>query len=81
MPSGSHAAIAAYLKLLTYMDMQIDHRIKSKFKAKEDNNEAELETIQGLESCLEDVKVWMDENRLKMNSSKTEFILFGSRGQ
>ena len=38
------------------------HGIKSKFKAKEDNNEAELETIQGLESCLEDVKVWMDEN-------------------
>ena len=58
-----------------------DHGIKSKFKAKDDNNEAEPETIQGLESCLEDVKVWMDENRLKMNSSKTEFILFGSRGQ
>ena len=58
-----------------------DHGIKSKFKAKEDSNETELETIQGLESCLEDVKVWIDKNRLKMNSSKTEFILFGSRGQ
>ena len=58
-----------------------DHGIKSKFKAKEDSDETELETIQGLESCLEDVKVWMDKNQLKMNSSKTEFILFGSRGQ
>ena len=58
-----------------------DHGIKSKFKAKGNNNETELETIHGLESCLEDVKVWMDENQLKMNSSKTEFILFGSRGQ
>ena len=39
-----------------------DHGIKSKFKAKGNNNETELETIHGLESCLEDVKAWMDEN-------------------
>ena len=39
-----------------------DHRIKGKFKAVGNNNETELETICGLESCLEDVKAWMDEN-------------------
>ena len=54
-----------------------DHGIKGKFKAVGNNNETELETIHGPESCLEDVKAWMDENLLKMNSSKTEFILFG----
>ena len=26
-----------------------------------------------------EVQVWMEENQLKLNSDKTEFILFGSR--
>ena len=34
-----------------------------------------------LENSLCEIKSWMDENRLKMNTSKTEFILFGSRQQ
>ena len=58
-----------------------DNGIKGKFKAKWNDNEIELETIQRLESCLDYIKTWMDVNQLKMNSSKTEFILFGSRGQ
>ena len=29
------------------------------------NNETELETIHRLDSCLEDVKAWMDENQIK----------------
>ena len=36
--------------------------LKVNLRLKKDSNESELETIQGLESCLEDVKVWMDEN-------------------
>ena len=36
--------------------------LKVNLKAKRNNNETELETIRGLESCLEDVKAWMDEN-------------------
>ena len=28
--------------------------------------------------CIQEVKVWMDENRLKLNDDKTEIILFGS---
>ena len=31
-----------------------------------------------LEKYAVNLKVWMDENQLKMNSDKTEFILFGS---
>ena len=34
-----------------------------------------------LEKCATDLKVWMNENRLKMNKNKTEFILFGSKPQ
>ena len=34
--------------------------------------------MRDLESCAERIKNWMDGNRLKMNNSKTEFILFGS---
>ena len=31
-----------------------------------------------LENCAKRIKIWMDGNRLKMNDSKTEFIMFGS---
>ena len=34
-----------------------------------------------LEECAADLKVWMNENRLKMNNEKTEFILFGLKPQ
>ena len=42
-----------------------DHGIKSKFKAKWNDNKIELETIQRLESCLEDVKACMDVKSIK----------------
>ena len=32
-----------------------------------------------IERCLTDVKVWMTVNKLKMNDSKTEFIIIGSK--
>ncbi len=34
-----------------------------------------------MESCLLDVKQWMVHNKLKMNDSKTEFIIIGSQQQ
>ena len=43
--------------------------------------ESELSTVKDLQDCLSSVKDWMDENQLKMNSSKTEIIIFGSRQQ
>ena len=36
-------------------------------------------TIHQLQDCCMRVKNWMDHNRLKMNSDKTEFILIGSK--
>ena len=34
-----------------------------------------------METCLSDVRQWMLANKLKMNDSKTEFIIIGSRQQ
>ena len=34
-----------------------------------------------LKSCLEDVKKWLSASKLKLNTDKTEFIVFGSKIQ
>ena len=56
-----------------------DHSLKRSFKA--DDRKPEHTTISILQNCLKDVKLWMDENRLKMNDRKTEFIMFGAKKQ
>ena len=56
-----------------------DHSIRKAFKA--GNNNEEISTISKLESCLLNIKQWMDQARLKMNPSKTEFIYFGNAPQ
>ena len=38
----------------------------------------EAETLEKLERCIEDLRGWMNRNRLKLNDSKTEFIIFGT---
>ena len=42
-------------------------------------NEDESKGIQDLQHCMEEVQGWMEGNQLKLNSDKTEFILFGLR--
>ena len=34
-----------------------------------------------LGKCLEDVKLWLCSNKLKLNADKTDFILFGAKSQ
>ena len=34
-----------------------------------------------LGKCLEDVKLWLCANKLKLNADKTNFIIFGSKSQ
>ena len=41
----------------------------------------QITCINKLESCLADVKSWMQVNFLKLNESKTEFVIFGTRQQ
>ena len=55
------------------------HALSNAFLAS--SREAEKSCITNLENCLVEIKTWMDMNRLRMNSDKTEFILFGSQKQ
>ena len=41
--------------------------------------EPQITCISKLELCLVDVRSWMQVNFLKLNESKTEFIIFGTR--
>ena len=56
-----------------------DHSVRKTFKAGDTCEETT--TISKLESCLLSIKQWMDQVRLKMNPSKTEFIHFGNAPQ
>ena len=56
-----------------------DHTVGNKFKP--GNIGEEMRCMHELEKCATDLKVWMNENRLKMNNDKTEFILFDSKPQ
>ena len=65
------------LDLHGYVD---DHWVKDKCKAEWNNKTIEVPTIWKLESYLDSIH--MDGHKpSKMNSSKTEFILFGSKWQ
>ena len=61
------------ISLYGYAD---DHGLRMTCKP---DAESEISTVKDLQDCLSSVKDWMDENQLKMNSSKTEIIIFGSR--
>ena len=56
-----------------------DHVLKTSFSPS--SGGSETLALSKLSGCSLNIKSWMDQNRLKMNSSKTEFILFGFRKQ
>ena len=56
-----------------------DHTANKRFKPS--SFSVERTAIQELERCALVINNWMNENKLKMNASKTEFIMFGSRPQ
>ena len=43
--------------------------------------DSECYVITALESCITSIKQWMDRNRLRMNSAKTDFIFISSTQQ
>ena len=56
-----------------------DHGLLRSFSPSKANGEqSEDGNLSSLESTLCNIKDWMDKNKLKMNSSKTEFIYLGS---
>ena len=54
-----------------------DHALKNTFSA--NSRHAKRYSVSTLEAKAADVKIWMDQNHLKMNDSKTKFIMFASR--
>ena len=65
------------IKLYRFAD---DHTIKDSFMP--DNIiDSESYVITAIESCITSIKHWMDGNRLRMNSAKTDFTFIGSRQQ
>ena len=64
------------VSILGYAD---DHSLYSSFDPNSALNAHDV--LQNLEHCLSSVNDWMSLNRLKMNTSKTEFMLFGHRSQ
>ena len=53
-----------------------DHILKDKFKINDVVDERRCK--ENLEKCIVNVRNWMDENQLKMNDDKTEYIIFAS---
>lgn len=56
-----------------------DHAIKIPFIS--GMRSEEEKALIKLEHCLKNIRDWMNVNRLKMNDSKTEFVVFGSQQQ
>ena len=62
---------------LTLNGFADDHSVRKAFKPSKLDHKEELDTIAIMEKSMQDIKVWMDQVRLKMDDSKTEFIYFG----
>ena len=54
-----------------------DHQLYLAFNPESQQNE--MDAIQCLEACIADIRTWMLTHRLKINDSKTEFLLFGTK--
>lgn len=70
--STINSVVPADIEIHGYAD---DHALKTSFNPSSRLSEAQ--TLSRLSSCTTDIKTWTDQNRLRMNPSKTEFILFG----
>ena len=38
----------------------------------------EAEALQNIEQCIDDIRAWMNVNKLKLNDDKSEFIIIGT---
>jgi hypothetical protein len=56
-----------------------DHKIA--FKIQAGNVQNEVTVLRQLEECLKEIITWMANYKLKMNQSKTEVIVYGTRQQ
>ena len=66
------------LELMGYAD---DHSIRKPFRPGNTIGITESDTITIMEDSMLGISKWMNEVRLKLNESKTDFIYFGSKNQ
>ena len=90
VPQGSlcspvlYNAYASTMKSIVPSDIAIhayanDHALKKEFNSSVPLDE--VETAESLSRCLDNVRSWMNSCCLKMNTDKTEAIMFGSKQQ
>ena len=58
-----------------------DHSFRKPFKPGNTIGNTESDTITIMEDSMLGISKWMNEVRLKLNESKTDFIYFGSKQQ
>ena len=56
-----------------------DHQLYIAFKP--GNNEKQTDAVKNLEKCITDVRSWMLLHKLKINDTKTEFLIIGTKTQ
>ena len=88
VPQGSCLGPILFIQyistLIQAVDMDLhgyadDHQLYLAFSSK--SNAMQLSAVSNVENCLCNVKKWMIKNKLKMNDSKTEFLLIGTPQQ
>ena len=71
-----HEVVQRPIMLYSFAD---DQTLRDQFKA--NDRDDKIASISRLENSADNLKTWMDENRLRMNSDKTKFIVFGLKVQ
>ena len=66
------------IKYASYVDVTQNYM---SFRSVTNSLEPQITCNSKLELCLADVRSWMQVTFLKLNKSKTEFIIFGTRQQ
>ena len=46
-----------------------------------DDQASQDAAVAAMEACIRDVRLWMLQDKLKINDAKTEFLLIGTRPQ
>ena len=76
--TGPLGSLLRILSLLYHMFAD-DTQVHESFSAS--SVDSQLNAKRKIESCLQNVAAWMTENRLKLNSDKTEILIIGTRQQ
>ena len=46
-----------------------------------DGSATETDAVDALQACIRDIRSWMVQDKLRLNDSKTEFLIIGTRAQ